>query len=73
LYDDGGDGPIYFSASINGTIIPGSVIDYPVGEVDPGFSWTEYSFSFTALSSTTLSFEIKQDPAYFYLTSISVV
>jgi len=74
LYDDGGPGPIYFSASIDGTVIPGSVIDYPDGETDPGFAWTQYSFTFTASStSTELTFEIQQAPDYFYLTSISVV
>ena len=73
LYDDGGSAPIYFSASIDMDIIPDSVIDYLTGPDDPGFYWTQYSFTFVAIQSSTLiTFTMQQYPDYFYLTNISL-
>jgi hypothetical protein len=73
LYDDGGSAPIYFSVSIDTDSIPDSVIDYLTGPDDPGFYWTQYSFTFVAIQSSTLiTFTMQQYPAFFYLTNISL-
>ena len=63
----------YFSASISGTPITGSIITYMSPPDNPGFGWTLYSFVFTASSiSTPLIFTTRHDSNYFYLTNISV-
>lgn len=74
LYDlgsVGGTDPEYFSASIDGVEIPGSIIDYIMGG-GPEMPWTLFTFPFTATSSTTLTFTTQHELEYFYLTDISV-
>jgi hypothetical protein len=63
----------YFSASISGTPITGSIITYTSPPDNPGFGWTLYSFVFTASSiSTPLIFTTRHDANFFTLTNISV-
>jgi hypothetical protein len=66
-------GTIYFSASISGTPIAGSIITYTSPPEIPAFGWFVYSFVFTASSiSTPLTFTTRNDVNFFYLTKISV-
>jgi len=73
LANDGSNSADYFSVAISNTIIQGSTIDIAYPTIDNGFDWKMFSFKFAATStSTPLTFIIRQDSAYFYLTNISV-
>ena len=66
-----GDGasPNTFTASLGGTTL---VSLSNVGNTLP--SGTPYSFSYTASStSSLLSFDVRDDPGYLYLTNVSVI
>jgi hypothetical protein len=68
LEHDGGT-PSDFAAYINGVPIPGSVFTN-----DPGFAYTEFTFTFTATGpTTTLAFGFREDPTYWHLDDVSVV
>jgi hypothetical protein len=70
---DGIGSTIYFSASISGTPITGSIIIYTSPPGIPPFGWYLYSFVFTASSiSTPLTFTTRHDANYLYITNISV-
>jgi hypothetical protein len=65
---NGGGTPNQFEAYIDGSVVPGSQLINA-----PGFSYTQYSFTFVAAGPTTqLRFGFQQDPSYYFLDDVSV-
>jgi len=72
LYNPDSNGPSYFSAAIDSTLLL-SLGDPVTGLPGvPGPFDNEYNYTFTGTGSDTVSFGERRDPSYFQLDNVSV-